>query len=936
MKYPIKKRIICAFMLTAGLFASCAPRETSEISVDGLTCEYLVDPLGIDVAQPRLAWKIEQSDAAQKGQLQTACQILVASSPENLEADNGDLWNSGKMKSGRSVQVVYEGRPLTESMMQCWWKVRVWNNYGEVTAWSKPARWSMGVLRPEDWKAKWIGDQPDVKLKEYVAYVDAHHDKKGGYDPKIAENPPLLPSPLLRKSFTVDRPVRSARLYVSALGDYEAAINGERIGNHCLAPEWTDYYCRIQYQTYDLTGQIKVGENVLSATLADGWYLGELGPVRWTWAQAFPFRGFYGTDRRLIAQLCIEREDETQQLIVSDDSWKINPDGDVRTADNFVGQTIDARKRIPGWNQPGFDDSAWRNVYVDNSVDRNLEAQKNEPIRIHRELKPVETTRYKDKLIVNFGQNIAGWCSLRIKGKRDATITLRHGEWIEDDGSLYTKGLGHAKETDVFILSGEEDVFEPSFTYHGFQYVEISGLDNASDKFEITAKAVSSDPEVVGEFACSNPKLNKLFGNILWTQRNNMHSVPTDCPQRDERCGWLGDAQVFCQNSIFNMNMAAFYTKFVKDMRDAVAPNGQFYSIVPSVRHGNFGMDWYGGPGWADAGMIVPWRMYENYADTRLLSEHYDAMKRYVESILAENPDCVWKVRHANYGDWLNANTFSNPPDTTYSTQRGATPSDVFATAFFFYSTRLLATTAATLGNEADAQHYGELADRIKAVFVKTFIKEDGSVEGNTQGAYSLALHFDLVPENLREKVFELLIGCIEEYDYRISTGFITTPMMMKELVRFGRTDIAYRLLESERFPSWLYALNQGATTVWERWDAYVKGRGIHPSDMNSFDHYSIGSVGEWMYRHILGINPDVSRPGYEHFTIQPRPGGSLTWAKGSYHSIRGTIAVDWKIEGGRFILHVSIPGNTTASIVLPDGSVKQVGSGKHEFTAQM
>jgi len=934
----MKKRLFFTIMIAGLITVSCI-RETNNISVVNLTCEYLDTPLGIDVTEPRFAWKIIQTAEAENNQLQTAYQIIVASSPEKLAADEGDIWNSEKVKSGQSTQVVYAGKPLI-SMQQCFWKVKIWNNHGEVSSWSEPAHWGMGILNPEDWQAQWIGDQPDIALKEYVDYVDKHHDKKD-YDPKIAENPPRIPSPMLRKMFDVKgENIKNAYLYVSALGDYKIFINGERIGDHQLAPEWTDYYKRVQYQVYDLTGKIRTGAktsgaNVLSAILADGWYLGELGPVRWIWGQAFPFRGFYGLDRRLIAQLVIEQADGSKQIVATDDSWKINPDGFIRSADNFVGETIDARKRVPGWEKPEFDDSKWANVYVD-KVDKNLEAQKNEPIRIHHELNPVEITTWEDKYIVNFGQNIAGWCALKVKGKAGDVITLRHGEWINDDGSIYTLGLGQAKETDVFILSGAEEgeSFEPSFTYHGFQYVEVSSSspDFSLRDFGIMAKAVASDPEVTGTFECSNPKLNQLFSNILWTQRNNLHSVPTDCPQRDERCGWLGDAQIFCQNSIFNMNMAGFYTKFIKDMRDAVAPNGQFYSIVPSVKHGNFGMDWYGGPAWSDAGLIVPWIVYENYADVQVLKDHYLAMKRYVESILTENPGLIWKIRHASYNDWLNANTFSNPPED-YNTTRGNMPDDVFSTAYFANSAYLLSKTAAVLGYQDDAAKYSELTDKIKDVFVKNFVDENGKIAGNSQGAYALSLNFNLLPENLRASAFNNLIECIKEYDYRISTGFTTTLMMMKELVRYGRTDIAYKLLESERFPSWIYAINQGATTVWERWDAYVKGRGIHPSSMNSFDHYSIGSVGEWIYRNVLGINPDSEYPGYEHFTIQPRPGGTLTWAKGSYNSIRGEIATSWKIENGKFILKVKIPANSTATVVLPNGKIEETGSGEYEFT---
>ena len=558
-------------------------------------------------------------------------------------------------------------------------------------------------------------------------------------------------------------------------------------------------------------------------------------------------------------------------------------------------------------------------------------------------------SRRKDKYIFDFGQNIAGHCAVKIKGKAGQIVTLRHGEWLNDDGDIYTESLGHARAIDTFILSGGDDYFDPGFTYHGFQYVEISGLtpnepnrknrdglslaDFPSDL--ITAKAVSSDPDVTGSFECSSPALNKLYRNIVWTQRNNMFSVMHDNPSRDERTGATGDVQIFAQASIFNMNMAAFFTKFVDDVNES-AFNGQFFSMIPSLYHENFWNGWVGAPGWAEAGLIVPWRMYENYADRRALETLYEAMKRHIDATEKENPDLVWKKRHNHNGDWLNANTIHNPFDTTYSTRRGATPDDVFSTAHFAYATRLLATIAATLGNTADAEHYGELADRIKAVFVKSFVRDDGSVEGNSQGAYSLSLNYGLIPDNLREKAFGHLIKCIEEYDYRLSTGFITTPMMMEELVRFGRADIAYRLLESERFPSWLYLVKIGATTVWERWDGWLPERGFSWAGMNSLDHVAFGSVSEWMFRHILGINPDVARPGYEHFTIQPRLGGSLTWAKGSYNSIRGKIDVDWKIDGGQFMLNVGIPANTTATIVLPDGSRKETGSGKHEFSVKL
>ena len=909
-------------ILFAAAFSACTAKETITVTVADLTCEYLVDPLGLDVVQPRLAWKIRQNADAQNNQLQTAYQILVASSPELLAAGEGDLWNSGKVKSGRSIQVVYSGKPL-ESFQQCYWKVKIRNNHSEVSAWSEPARWGMGILRPEDWQARWIGDKPDLALKEYLSYVYANYNKPG-FDLEKWENPPAPPSPMLRKSFETKGGVKRALLYVSALGYYEIWLNGVRAGEQLLAPEWTDYNYSVQYQTYDLTEQLRQGENVLSALLADGWSTGRLAGIKWQ--RCFPHRGFYNADRRLIARLEVTYADGSREYVATGGSWKINTDGYVLSADNFAGETIDARKRPPGWQLPGFDDAAWADVYVDNDVRKNLVAQKNEPIRIHSKLKPVEITAWKDKYIVNFGQNIAGWCALKIKGKAGTTVTLRHGEWLNDDGSIYTAALHYAKATDVFILSGGDDEFEPRFTYHGFQYVEISGLDAPPSPEMITAMAISSDPEVTGVFECSNPKLNQLFRNVFWTQRNNMFSVLTDNPSRDERTGALGDIQTFCRSSIFNMNMAALYAKIVRDLHEGgTAPNGQFFGMIPSLEHLPFWEGFIGAPGWAEGAIIVPWRMYENYADLRAVEKLYDAMKRHVDATLTENPGLIWKVRHNHNNDWLNANTIANPPVSDYSTSRGGIPDDVFSTAFFAYAARLVSTIAGTLGHKEDADYYGKLADRITDVFVKQYVDANGKVSGDSQAAYALALHYDLLPADLRDTAFARMLACIDEYDCRISTGFITTPMLMEELVIRGRADIAYRLLEFERFPSWLYMVNQGATTVWERWDAYVKGRVIQRSGMNSFDHFAFGSIVEWMYRHILGIQPDIAHPGYEHFTIHPRPGGTLTWAKGSYNSIRGQIASSWKIENGQFILDVTVPPNATATVVLPAKDAKDV-----------
>jgi alpha-L-rhamnosidase len=895
------------FLLFSICYFSCS-EENQEIELVELKSEYLENPMGLDVLSPRLSWKIKTTSDHIINQEQVAYQILVASSPEKLSEDEADLWNSGKIISDSNKQIAYQGAKLN-SKQKCYWKVKIWNSESNYTAWSKSAKWSMGLLDDSDWSAEWIGDKPDLDQKEYAEYL-ADYDSKNAVPKNIIPVPPS--SPMLRKRFKVTKEISDAMLYVSALGYYEIGLNGNKIGNHVLSPEWTDYNKRVQYQTYDVTQNLENGENALFAILGDGWYLGMLGPTKWH--KDYPRRGFYGNDRRLIAQLVINYTDGTNQIIDTDDSWKINSDGYIISADNFLGQKIDARKIPFGWRNIEFDDASWTNAYVDTGLQKNLEAQKNEPIRVYKEFEPVEITEIGGNLIVDFGQNLTGWTKLEIQGKKGASLKIRHGEMLNEDGSLYTANLAAAIQEDDYILSGKQDVFEPSFTYHGFRFIEVSGLDQALNKKMISALAVASDPEITGVFECSNPKLNQLWHNIVWTQRNNMTSVPTDCPQRDERMGWMGDAQVFCQTSMFSMDMAAFYTKWIKDIRDAQSERGTFPDIAPHANKPDIRFS--NAPAWADAGVIVPWRMYQNYGDKEILLGHYDAMKRYLENITRENPDHLWLNDVGNnYGDWLNANTIIAEG---YSNLRGEVPKDVFATAFYANSVKIFAKIAVVLDKKEDAKTYQVLYENIRNKFNEEFVDENGRIKGNTQSAYALALNFDLLPKEKQTFAFEHLIECIEEYDYRISTGFVTTIMLMKELVRRGRVDIAYNLIESERFPSWIYSIDQGATTIWERWDGYVKGRGFQSPSMNSFNHYSIGAVGEWMYKIILGINPSDEHPGFKHFTIKPQPGGSLTWAKGSYKSINGLISSEWRKDKGQLKLDVEIPVNTSATIILP------------------
>ncbi|MHA1650149.1 MAG: glycoside hydrolase family 78 protein [Candidatus Helarchaeota archaeon] len=873
-----------------------------------LRSEYLVNPLGIDVLEPRLSWVLESEERNQK---QSAYQILVASSENLLKNDRGDLWDSKKVDSDQTNHIIYAGTPL-KSQMVCFWKVRVWDGDGNPSEWSDIAMWSMGLLSPTDWKAKWIGPPK----KRFLFRRLRRFFRKKNIDP----------SPLLRKSFNLKEKIKRAIVFVTALGEYELYLNGKRVGDHILAPEWTDYHKRIQYQTYDVTNLLQEGENVIGAVLADGWYIGNTGIIAGS--------RIWGNDRRFIFQMVIEYADGRREEIISDNTWKIYKDGPIRRADHYLGEIYDARKEQPGWDMPGFDDSAWQSVTVDETIRANLVAQMNEPIRIVHEIKPISISEpVPGVFIFNLGQNIAGWCKIRLNPSicdPGQPIKLRHGEMLKPDGTLYTKNLRFAKATDVFIYDGsEEREFHPHFTYHGFQYVEVTGLkEGVKPPLDlITGCVICSDAPLVGSFESSDSTLNKLWQNILWTQRDNLHSIPTDCPQRDERLGWMGDAQIFCQTSIFNMDMAAFYTKWLQDIRDAQFHDGQYSDYAPNPTR-KLGITWTkNAPGWADCALIIPWLVYLNYNDKQILRTHYCSAKKFIDHVHHKNRNLLWK-KHAgflfltSYGDWLNGDKIKVEG---YPKKGAAMPKDVFATAYFANSTRILAKMAKALALYDDYKYYSNLAEKIQGAFIKKFVTPDGRIKGNTQSTYAFALYFNLLPEELKPKAIEYLLEALKKYDMRLSTGFCSTLPMMLELTKWGYNDVAYSLLLSKRFPSWFYMIEQGATTIWERWDSYIPERGFQSKLMTSFNHFAFGSIGEWIYRIILGINPDETQPGYKHFLIKPQPGGSLTLAKGHYISIHGKIAVEWHLKEKRFELKVIIPPNTTATVHIPAGSPDDV-----------
>jgi alpha-L-rhamnosidase len=930
------------------------------LATKSLRCEYLTDPLGIDATSPRLSWIITST---QRAETQTAFQVLVASSPELLSENKGDLWDSGKVPSDESSQIVYGGSPLV-SRENCFWKVRTWDRDGKAGDWSLPARWSMGLLQPADWSAEWIA--PTFSPQDTTLPLTIHHatyeaaadgpsvdvtaalqghikhgclkmiinNKTLGMDPAsnvvkhlrveydyggrtikkdVNENQTLmLPDqssvvPYLRKSFELKSPVQQAVLYVTALGLYEMHINGQRVGDHVLAPDWTDYRKRVRYQTFDVTGLLKAGGNAMGAMLADGWFCGHIGNGGFE---------FFGNDPAFLAQLEVTYNDGHMERIVTDDTWKSH-DSPIQATDFMLGEDYDSRLEIKDWDKPGLDESNWSAVMTRDESSRQLESQVMPPVREICELKPQTITKPKPgSWVYDLGQNMVGVVRLKVSAPAGTVITLRHAEMLNPDGTLYTKNLRGAPSIDHYVCNGDGvEVWQPRFTFHGFRYVEITGLAGRPKKNMVTGIVIGSDTPRTGEFACSDARINRLQSNIQWGQRGNYISVPTDCPQRDERLGWMGDAEVFIRTATYNADVAAFFTKWLVDVDDGQSPAGSFSDVSP-----NTGVSG-GVPAWGDAGVICPWTIYEMYGDKRILERHLPAMTKWVDYLQLHSDSLIRdRDRGNDYGDWLAI---------------GAdTPKDLIGTAFFAYSTHLLAKSFRVLGRTDDADKYDQLFADIKTAFNKRYVAPDGRIQGNTQCAYAMALKFDLLPEDLRPKAAQYLEEDIKAKGGHLSTGFVGVSYLLPVLTLAGKPDAAYDLLRQDTFPSWLFSVKHGATTIWERWDGWTPEKGFQDPGMNSFNHYSLGSCGEYLFGYIGGIRP--ASPGFKSILIDPIIRDGLTWAKTSFASIHGEIATAWKVKGNRLALDVVVPANTTATVHVPSEDIGSITeSGKPAATAE-
>jgi len=860
-------------LLSAGI-------RSQSLYVEDLTCEHKKDPVGIDVPQPRLSWKIRGEG---NNILQSAYSVRVALNPRF--SSSGILWESGKITSDGSVLQAYQG-PALKSATKYYWQVRIWDNKGRVSKWSETATWETGLLSQEEWKAKWIEIEDDTNR--------------------------YSPSPHFRKEFTVNKPILKATLYITAHGLYEAMINGKKVGDQEMTPGWTSYGKRLQYQVYDVTDLVKKGNNAIGAILGDGWYRGSLA---WedNWA-------IYGRRLGLLLQLKLIHTDGSETLVVTDESWKANNNPGIRMTDLYDGFVYDATRKLAGFNLPGYDDSGWKRVTTRNYPFKLIASEGN-PVRKIEEIKPVKIFRSpKGSLLVDMGQNMVGWVRLKATGPRGTVITLRHAEVLDKYGEFYTENLRDADARVTVTLAGNgEEVFEPRFTFMGFRFVEVNGFPGTLTADNITGIVVHSDMKKTGRYESSDPLLNKLQHNIVWGQKGNFLDVPTDCPQRDERLGWTGDAQAFSRTAAFNFDVAAFFTKWLKDVALDQKPGGEVPDVIPDVLNAQNATTAQPSAGWGDVAVIVPWTMYTVYGDRRLLETQYPSMKAWVEYIRNKaGDDLIWQGG-SKYGDWL----FYHPPVNKHSEPDGYTEHDFIATAFYAYSSSLLAKAAKELGRNEDAVFYSDLFAKIRKVFINEYVTPAGRVSTNSQTSYVLALMFNLLPEELKPKAAQFLVEDIRSRKNHLSTGFLGTPFLCHVLSANGYTDVAYDLLLQESYPSWLYPVKMGATTIWERWDGQKPDSTFQDPGMNSFNHYAYGAIRDWMYRVSAGI--EAGKPGYKHIVIQPHITKKLDFSRASLDSPYGTIESGWERKDGKIAIRVTIPANTTATIILPVVSPERI-----------
>ena len=846
-----------------------------------LRCEYAVNPLGIDVIQPRFSWILKH---AERARIQSAYRIIISSTPENLSKDTGDIWDSKKVKSEKSVNVEYHGKPLAGKTIY-YWKIKWWDNAGQESPFSDTATFEMGLLSVKDWQGKWIG---------------------GG--------------DLLRKQFAAGQKVKQARAYICGLGWYELRINGQKAGDSELDPGQTDYDESALYSTFDVTNLLRRGDNAVGVMLGNGRYAED-----WSSNPGIKDRlkTYKNAAPKVILQLEIQLEDGSLQQITTDLSWKTAP-GPITGNDIYDGETYDARLEKPGWDNPGYDDSDWQKAVPVVPPDGRLVSRGTCPaikkIKITQPI--IMSNPCPDTLVYDFGQNFTGWVRLTVCGPRGTSVKLRFAELLQSDGNINVVPNRTAKVTDTYILKGEGvEVYEPRFTYHGFRYVEVTGYPGTPNLDTVQGIVVHSAVNPVGGFQCSNQLINNIHQNVLWTQLSNLMSIPTDCPQRNERMGWLGDAQLVLEESIFNFDMAAFYTKWLRDIRDSQKADGSISDVVPPQWQ-RYPAD----PPWGTACVVIPWYLYLYYDDVRVLAENYSLMKGWVDYLSGISEGHI--VRFSKYGDWC-------PPGKVRSLD---TPGELISTWCYYHDLLHLAKIAGILRKSADAEKYAKLSEATKKAFNREFLEEDYYSHNSktadallhfelcpdydmkgyrkrvlySQTANVLPLYLEMTPENKKAAVSQNLFENVEvTYGSHLNTGILGTRYLLDTLTKYGRSDLAYSVATQTSYPSWGYMIKEGATTLWERWE-YMAGGG-----MNSHNHIMFGSVDTWFYRVLAGINLDSTGCGFSKVVIKPYFPADLDYVSASVDTVRGLVSSSWRKVADGLALDVTLPVNSTGKICL-------------------
>ncbi|MFP4845002.1 family 78 glycoside hydrolase catalytic domain [Winogradskyella sp. PE311] len=863
---------------------ACKEQSSLEKASELAISEGFKNPLGFYNAKPTFSWKLPVLENVKS---QFAYQIVVATR-EDLLPDNADLWDSKKQESSQSAWIKYGGEAL-QSRQNIYWQVKYWNQDGEASEWSAKNHFELGLLNNADWQANWVG-------------LDTAKDSIRGRENVLIHKPQYL-----RKGFKLSKDVASARLYITAKGVFDVSINGENVSDDVMSPGFTTYDKRIETLTYDVTDLIESGQNSLGVELASGWYSGRLlwGTTPWD----------NKISPKVLVQLEMTMKDGTEEIIISDKTWKGTTNGPLQFAEIYDGEIYNANMEMPNWTTNNFDDKSWHKVEVAN-LDENvkLEPKRHSAVKDKITLVPKEITKKDGAVIFNLQQNMVGVPLVKVPMKKGDTLKIRFAEMLSPDGTFYTKNYRSAHSTDYYIAAQDGEIeYKPKFTFHGFSYVELSGFDASKEptKDWVTGIVQYSNFNDNGSFTSSHEKLNQLQSNIVWGLKGNFLDIPTDCPQRNERLGWTGDAQVFGPTSMFNADVYKFWASWLQSVREAQLEDGAIPWTVPDSRGNKIASS-----GWGDVGTIIPWKIYMRTGDIGFLEDNFEMMKAWVGYHQKKSKNHISNMM--SFSDWLQ-------PFPESGDNKGDTSRNLIGTAFFAHSAKLTAQAAEVLGKTEEQAKYEALYKTVANAFDGKFFDETGKVKvvSETQTSYLLALAFDLLPESKIKNAQANLLRKLKDADYHLRTGFLGTPLLPRVLDDMGEVDVVYKLLFNETYPSWFYSINQGATTIWERWNSYSKTEGYNPKSMNSLNHYAYGAIGEWMYERIGGIAP--LEAGYKTIRIAPVSKQPLTSASVSLNTPYGKVESSWEITNKEFQLEIVIPPNTTAQVIIPSNTQNEL-----------